>query len=466
MAKTFFKQFYLGCLSHASYLLGSDGMGIVVDPQRDVDLYIEEAARQELEIRYVFETHLHADFVSGHRELAQRTGARIVVGERAGARFEHHAAREGDIFEVGALEVRVIETPGHTPESISILVTDTSDPQAAPKLFTGDTLFVGDVGRPDLAGTVGFSPAEMAAMMYDTIHEKLLRLDDRVLVYPAHGAGSLCGRNISQETWSTIGAQRRENYALKPMRKDEFVAMMTLGLPEAPAYFSKDAAMNREGALPLSKHPVPALDAAETATLIQSGSLLLDVRPSEIYAPEHIRGSLNIGLDGQFASWAGTLLDFQRPVIVLAENAHDVGQAVLRLARVGFSQVRGALKGGIEAWKDAGFPTASIEQFDVERFARLLSERSGELQVLDVRRPTEIASGAIPHAVTIALDRLPQCIDELDRTRPVYALCASGYRSSVAASLLEAAGFDAVSIDGGINAYREAGYELFEAVPA
>ncbi|MGC8485739.1 MAG: MBL fold metallo-hydrolase [Candidatus Baltobacteraceae bacterium] len=463
----FFKQFYLGCLSHASYLLGSDGMGIVIDPQRDVDLYIDEAERQGLKIQYIVETHLHADFVSGHRELAQRTGARIVVGARAGARFEHHAAREGDLLEVGALEVRIIETPGHTPESISMLVTDRSDPEAAPKLFTGDTLFVGDVGRPDLAATVGFSPAEMAAMMYDTIHEKLLRLDDRVLVYPAHGAGSLCGRNISQETWSTIGAQRRENYALKPMRKDEFVTMMTLGLPEAPAYFSKDAAMNRDGALSLSNEPVPTFDAAETAALLKDGALLLDVRPSESYGPEHVHGSLNIGLDGQFASWAGTLLDFQRPVILLAENAQDVGQAVLRLARVGFSAVRGALEGGIAAWKDAGFPTSSIEQITVQEFARLLRERAAEMCVLDVRRPAEVEAAAIRDAISIPLDRLPNMLDRIDMTRTLYALCGSGYRSSIAASLLEAAGHrDLVNVDGGMNMYREAGFAVVEPAVA
>src|ERR687884_1998817 len=253
----YFKQFYLGCLAHASYLIGSDGEAAVVDPQRDVDQYVAEAEAQGLKIKYVIETHLHADFVSGHRELAARTGAEIVFGERAGARFPHRAVRDGDELKVGRVRLRVLETPGHTPESISVVVTDTEVSNEAQKVLTGDTLFIGDVGRPDLAGARGYTSEEMAAMLYDSLHEKLLKLDDLTEVYPAHGAGSMCGRNISQETSSTIGQQRQFNCALQPMSKDEFVRTMTTGLAPAPDYFSHDAEYNRTGAPPIKDLPRP-----------------------------------------------------------------------------------------------------------------------------------------------------------------------------------------------------------------
>src|ERR671929_2010270 len=257
----FFKQFYLGCLAHASYLVGSDGEAAVVDPQRDVDQYVEEAAAEGLRIKYVVETHLHADFVSGHRELAARTGAEVVFGARAEARFPHRAVKDGDELRVGKVVIRVLETPGHTPESISLVVVDTEVSAEPQKVLTGDTLFVGDVGRPDLAGARGYTPEMMAAMMYESLHGKLLKLDDSVEVWPAHGAGSMCGRNISKETSSTIGRQRSFNYALAPMSKDEFVRIMTADLTEAPAYFSADAAINREGAPPLEalRRPAPLI---------------------------------------------------------------------------------------------------------------------------------------------------------------------------------------------------------------
>src|SRR6266567_1138911 len=253
----YFKQFYLGCLAHASYLIGSDGEAAVVDPQRDVDQYIAGAQAQNLTIKYIIETHLHADFISGHRELAARTGAEIVFGERAEATIPHHAVKDGDELTVGRVKLRFMETPGHTPESICVLVIDTEVSAQPQKVLTGDTLFIGDVGRPDLAGAKGYTPQTMAAMMYDSLHQKLLQLDDAVEVFPAHGAGSMCGKNLSTETSSTIGAQRKSNYALQPMTKDEFVKMMTTDLPEAPAYFAKDAEINRAGAPPLEALPRP-----------------------------------------------------------------------------------------------------------------------------------------------------------------------------------------------------------------
>jgi len=274
-----FKQFYLGCLAHASYLIGSDGEAAVVDPQRDVEQYIVEAEAQGLRIKYVIETHLHADFVSGHRELAARTGAEIVFGEKAGATFPHRAVKEGEEIKIGNVILRVLETPGHTPEGISLLVIDLETSREPQKVLTGDTLFIGDVGRPDLVGSKGHTAEQMAAMLYDSLHEKLLKLADSVEVYPAHGAGSLCGRNISKETSSTIGEQKKFNYALKEMTKAEFVKLMTTDLPEAPQYFSMDAQLNRAGASALDDLPAPPALAAEAVNKqAQQGALVLDVR--------------------------------------------------------------------------------------------------------------------------------------------------------------------------------------------
>ena len=303
----YFKQFYLGCLAHASYLIGSEGEAVVVDPQRDVDEYLDEAAAQGLEIKYVIETHLHADFVSGHQEIAARTGAEIIFGEKAGVEFEHRAVRDGEVLELGKLVLRFIETPGHTPEGICVLVTDTAAPDEPPKLLTGDTLFIGDVGRPDLAGGKGYTPQMMAEMMYDSLHGKLLKLPDEVEVYPAHGAGSMCGRNMSKETSSTIGEQRKFNYALKPMSKDEFVQMMTADLPEAPSYFPRDAEINRSGARELSElHPPQALTPQQVRELRDEGHVLLDVRSAADFGAAHVPGSMNNGLSGKFAMWAGS----------------------------------------------------------------------------------------------------------------------------------------------------------------
>ncbi|HYE12882.1 MAG TPA: MBL fold metallo-hydrolase, partial [Pyrinomonadaceae bacterium] len=311
----YFKQFYLGCLAHASYLIGSGGEAAVVDPQRDVDEYVREAADRGLKIKYVVETHLHADFVSGHRELAARTGAEIVFGERAGASFPHRAVRDGDELRVGKVVLRFMETPGHTPESVSVLVIDTEVSPEPQKVLTGDTLFVGDVGRPDLAGARGYTPEMMAGMMYESLHGKLLKLADAVEVWPAHGAGSMCGRNISKETSSTIGEQRRFNYALAPMPKDEFVRMMTTDLAEPPPYFAKDAEINRAGAPALKELPRPrALSPREAASLVNQGHAVLDVRLAAEFGAGHVPGSVNIGLGGQFASWAGTLLQIGTPL--------------------------------------------------------------------------------------------------------------------------------------------------------
>jgi hydroxyacylglutathione hydrolase len=453
-----FQQFYLGCLAHASYLIGSEGEAAVVDPRRDVDEYVVEADRRRLRIRWVVETHLHADFVSGHRELAERTGATIVFGEKAGVPFPHRAVKDGDEIRLGKVVLRFLETPGHTPESVSVLVID---PQASAEprmVFTGDTLFIGDVGRPDLVGSRGLTAEAMAGMLYDSLHGKLLALPDAVEVYPAHGAGSLCGRNISKETSSTIGHQRRTNYALRPMPKEEFVRLMTADLPEVPAYFPLDVEKNRAGAAPLAGRPLPrALEPEEVRRLVSEGSSLLDVRPSAAFGTGHVRGSVNIGLFGQFASWAGSLLPAGRPIVIVADDVDQVREATTRLARVGLESVAGYLEGGVAAWDRAGLPFARVPQIAVDELAALLREPGG-LQVVDVRRPGEYASGHVPGAIHCPLDRLERERAGLDPARPTAVICAGGYRSSAATGLLLRHGFtDLRNVVGGTSAWIGAG---------
>lgn len=459
----YFKQFYLGCLAHASYLVGSDGEAAVVDPQRDVDEYVAEAESQGLKIKYVIETHLHADFVSGHSELAARTGAQIVFGEKAGATFPHIPARDGDKLRVGRVILRVMETPGHTPESISILVIDTETSRQPQKVLTGDTLFIGDVGRPDLVGSKGFTSEQMAGMLYESLHEKLLKLDDAVEVYPAHGAGSMCGKNISKETSSTIGQQRRFNYALQPMSKDEFVRMMTTGLPEAPAYFPFDAEINRGGAPLLEELEKPAaLSPEEVNKIREQGYAILDTRAAADFGAGHIHGALNIGLGGQFASWAGTLIKMSTPLILICEDDAKVEEAVTRLARVGHESVKGFLKGGMRAWIDAGFDVARVEQVSVDRLRRMIKERDS-LQVLDVRRPGEYATGHVPRAVNAQLSELEKFVGNFDPARETAVICAGGYRSSAATSILEQKGFRTLfNVTGGTSAWIAAGFSVEE----
>ena len=485
----YFKQFYLGCLAHASYLIGSEGEAAVVDPQRDVDQYLDEAEAQGLKIKYVIETHLHADFVSGHRELAARTGAEIVFGKEAGATFPHRAVREGDEIKLGNVSLRIMETPGHTPESICVLVTETSQGErgrgkgeegseageaaripSPQKILTGDTLFVGDVGRPDLAGGKGYTPPMMAAMMYDTLHNKLLKLSNDVEVYPAHGAGSMCGRNLSKETSSTIGDERQSNYALQPMSKDEFVRMMTVDLPEAPAYFPRDAEINRTGAPSLAEVSRPeALAPEEVRKLADEGQefagaghQILDVRGATEFGAGHLPGAINIGLSGQFAIWAGTLLSMETPIVIVAESEEQAAEAVVRLARVGIESVKGYLAGGIAAWSAAGFALAAVPQITVHELSELIKGQT-PLQILDVRRPPEYESGHVPRAQPAPLLSLHEKLADLrlDPAKPTAVICAGGYRSSAATSILQQHGFsNLLNVTGGTSAWIAAGYEV------
>jgi glyoxylase-like metal-dependent hydrolase (beta-lactamase superfamily II)/rhodanese-related sulfurtransferase len=458
----YFKQFYLGCLAHASYLIGSDGVAAVVDPQRDVEQYIAEAEAEGCKIKYVIETHLHADFVSGHRELAARTGAEVVFGARAGAALPHHAVRDGDELQVGRIILRILETPGHTPEGISILVIDPAVSLEPQKVLTGDTLFIGDVGRPDLAGARGYTAEMMAGLLYDSLHNKLLKLDDAVEVYPAHGAGSMCGRNMSQETSSTIGQQRQFNYALQPMARAEFVRMMTCDLPEQPAYFARDAELNRTGAPALDDLSRPdALTPAAVEQQCAQGALMLDVRAAAEFGAGHVPDALNIGLGGQFAIWAGSLIEPGVPLIICADTDEQVEEAVLRLARVGLEHVRGYLHGGVAAWRASGRDVMSVPQISVAELRQMLDVQP-DLQVLDVRRPLEYTGGHVPTAQSAPLAQLDKHLANLnlDPARPLAVICAGGYRSSAATSILARHGYDhLLNITGGTSAWVSAGYE-------
>ena len=459
----YFKQFYLNCLAHASYLIGSDGEAVVVDPQRDVDQYLDEAVAQNLKIKYVIETHLHADFVSGHRELAARSGAQIIFGRQAKATIQHHAVKNGDELMIGRVKLRVLETPGHTPEGICILVMDTEVSDQPEKVLTGDTLFIGDVGRPDLAGQKGYTPQIMAGMMYESLHEKLMRLDDAVEVFPAHGAGSMCGRNLSTETSSTIGEQRKVNYALQPMTKEQFIKLMTTDLPEAPAYFSRDAEINRTGAESLTGLSRAAeLPAVEVCKLAAHGSVVLDVRDAAQFGAGHVPGALNIGLGGQFASWAGSLIPSTSPIVIVAESNEKVEEAQLRLARVGLENVRGYLGGGIKAWEEAGLDLDMVPQISVAELKELIETRP-DLQIIDVRRPAEYESGHAPQATSAPLAKLSDLLPRLNLkpNAQTAVICAGGYRSSAGTSILQQLGFKhLLNVTGGTKAWIDAGYEV------
>jgi len=450
----YFEQFYLGCLAHASYLLASEGEAVVVDPQRDVDIYLKAAEEHGVNIRHIFETHLHADFVSGHKELAARTGAEIYIGARAGASFPHVDVQDGFELRVGKMVVKALDTPGHTPESICLVIVDEEKPPQPWTVLTGDTLFIGDVGRPDLSKT--HTPAELAGLLYDSLHNKLLALADDVLVYPAHGAGSLCGRNMRAERSSTIGTERVTNYALQIKSRAEFIRQLTTNLPTRPEYFLQDAEINRQGASALSDiGEVRAIPAAELKTMLDDGAVALDVRPGDQFAQAYVPGSINIALSGQFASWAGTVLGLSTRPVLIAESPEQLSEARLRLARVGIENVAGYLQGGVAAWKQAGFAIAEVPQITVQDLHTRLEAHAS--QVLDVRREPEWNAAHIDHAAWWPLDNFKISAPEIDRDRPVAVHCKGGYRSMIACSLLQRAGFKNVAnVIGGFDAWQEA----------
>jgi glyoxylase-like metal-dependent hydrolase (beta-lactamase superfamily II) len=448
------EHFFLGCLAHASYLVRSDGIAAVIDPQRDVDIYLEAARQKHLKIEHIIETHLHADFVSGHHELAQRTGARIYLGAGSGATFAHSAVKDGDFIQFGLCRFDFLSTPGHTVESVCIVMTDMAEPSRPKAVFTGDTLFVGDVGRPDLSGE--HTPQELAAMLYRSLHEKLLKLPDETEIFPAHGAGSLCGRQMSSERSSTIGRERLTNYALQARTCEEFVRVLTDGLPPRPEYFGRDVELNRQGAGALDRIPPPApVRAPEVFRLQAEGTVVLDTRPAMQFAVAHVPGSIHIALSGQYASWAARILGLDNRIILVGEDADHLRESQMRLARVGIENVHAYLEDGIAGWIAGGYELDYIPQISVQEFTELLEQEKDDIAVLDVREAGEVAAGAMENSIRIPLGQLKGRTSELDPNKLLVVHCKGGYRSSIATSILRCAGFrDIANLTGGYDAWK------------
>lgn len=448
------ERFYLGCLAHASYMVGSGGEAAVIDPQRDVDQYLERAAGRGWRIRHVIETHLHADFVSGHHELAQRTGARIYFGAAAHALFDHVAVRDGDEIRFGDCRLRFLETPGHTLESVCVLMEDLSAPGQPMVLFSGDTLFAGDVGRPDLSPT--HTPEQLAGILHDSLHRKLLPLPDATIIYPAHGAGSLCGRQLSPESWSTLGRQKQTNYALRASSREDFVQLLTAEMPPRPEYFARDVDLNRRGAAALGElRELEALSPVQVRERQQTGALVVDTRPPIEFAAAHVPGAIHIGLSGQYASWAARILGLDRELILCCEDAAHLEESRLRLARVGVENVRGYLRDGIAGWARDGARLEYIPQVSAAEVLEL--QRRERVCVLDVRETSEYESGHIPGAISIPLGELERRAGEVPRDQLLVVHCKGGYRGSIASSLLRRSGVvDLANLTGGYDAWKAA----------
>lgn len=448
------EHFFLGCLAHASYLVGSEGIAAVIDPQRDVEIYVDAARERGWKIEHIIETHLHADFVSGHRELAERTGAQIYLGAESGASFPHANVRDGDSIQFGQCRFDFLQTPGHTTESICIVMTDLADTASPKAIFTGDTLFVGDVGRPDLSAT--HTPQELAVLLYSSLHNKLLKFPDDTQIYPAHGAGSLCGRQMSAERSSTIGRERLTNYALQAKSCDEFVHLLTDGLPPRPEYFGRDVELNRQGASALGEIPPPIpVRAPEVFKLQSEGAIVLDTRPAMQFAVAHVPGSMHIALSGQYASWAARILGLDKRIILVGEDADHLRESQMRLARVGIENVRAYLEDGIAGWITGGCELDYIPQISVQEFSELLEKEKDHIAVLDVREPGEVEAGAIDNSIRIPLGQLQNRTGELDPSKLVVVHCKGGYRSSIATSILRRAGYrDIANLTGGYDAWK------------
>jgi len=455
-----FHQFYLNCLAHASYLVGDEGTGLaaVVDPQRDVDQYLAFADARGLRIAHVVLTHLHADFVAGHLELRDRAGATIYLGAAAKAEYAFTPLADGDRIELGRVRLQAIETPGHTPESISIAVYDLDRSAAEPHaVLTGDTLFVGDVGRPDLRAALGWSAADLGGLLYESLRTKLLALPDSSLVYPAHGAGSLCGKALSNETVSTIGSERRSNYALQPMSKSAFVDLVTADQPDAPPYFTYDAVLNSKERPTLDEALARELNPMTLELVLalqRTGGQILDTRDPVEFASAHLAGSINVGLGGQYATWAGTILDRERPIVIIADPGREQ-ESAMRLGRIGFDHIVGYLQDGLRSLEARPDLTATTERVSAPLAAEQIA--AGDPLVVDVRAPREREQKHVAGSVHVPLNQLADRMAELPRDRPILVYCAGGYRSSIAASLLKRRGFPRVGeIAGGIAAWEAA----------
>jgi hydroxyacylglutathione hydrolase len=438
------QQLYTNCLAEAAYYIESNGEAAIIDPIRETTPYMELAQKRGAKIKYIFETHFHADFVSGHIDLAKKTGATIIYGPLAETSYAVKNAKDGEEFRLGTLTIRALHTPGHTPESTCYLLLDDSYQEYC--VFTGDTLFVGDVGRPDLLDGK-MSKEELAGMMYESLKNKIKVLPEGVIVYPAHGPGSSCGKNLGPETWSTIGEQMKMNYALQEMTKDEFVKVVTDGLSAPPAYFFKDAMINKHGydniEDVLKKNTKP-LSVEEFENEIKKDALVLDTRIPDVFEKGFVRGAMNIGLNGTYAIWAGTLIPIERQLVILADEGKEE-ESISRLARVGFEKVSGYLKGGFDAWQNSGRSIDTINSVTPEEFAKRVKEGA---KILDVRKLSEAEAGHVKNAANIPLAELEKNMSSVSKDEPVYVHCAGGYRSVIAASMMKAKGFNNV-----INVY-------------
>jgi hydroxyacylglutathione hydrolase len=452
----YIEQLYTNCLAEAAYYIESEGEAAIVDPIRETDSYIEMAASRGAKIKYVFETHVHADFVSGHLDLAAATGAEIVFGPDAETSYAVHEARDGEIFQIGKITIEALHTPGHTPESTCYLLRDGSGTPKA--IFTGDTLFVGDVGRPDLLGGT-MTKEQLASMAYDSM-QRLKSLPDDITVYPAHGPGSACGKNIGKETWSTLGVQKKTNYALQKMTREAFVAELTNGLPTPPQYYFDDAKINKHGYAPLADvltKNVHALTLSEFESAIKDGALVLDTRDPDAFEAGYIPNAMNIGLDNKYAWWAGTLISISTPLAIVAPAGREE-ESVRRLARIGYENVRGYLEGGFETWLNAGKPVDTVTSIDPDKFA---DARAAGPQVLDVRKVDEYETAHIEGAKLIPLAELESRLAELDPTREYLVHCAAGYRSMVAASIMHRHNFEHITnVRGGFSKMKSVVPEL------
>ncbi len=451
-----FNQYYLECLSHASYLIGdeSSGRAVVVDPQRDVSEYIADAKALGMTIELVIETHFHADFLSGHLELAEATGAKIVYSSVAQPEFDFMPVADGERYSLGEVQLEFLHTPGHTPESLSIVIYEHPDDTVPYGVLTGDTLFIGDVGRPDLLASIGFTRDELADKLYDSLHNKLMPLPDATKVYPAHGAGSACGKNLSTELWSTMGEQRKTNYALRASDKAKFVELVTEGQPPAPGYFVYNAILNRKGRELLDETAMPtAMSYDEVRAAVDAGAVLVDGRTPEEFGAGHLRGAVNIGLEGRYAEFAGSVITPDVDLILMTEPGREL-EGKNRLARIGFDRVVGYLAEPYQVMLANRGDVQIASRLTAPGFGQRAAEVAG-LQIVDVRNPGEAEAGMIPGAVNIPVGQLPDRLAELDPARPTVVYCAGGYRSSVAASLLRQRGFADVSdILGGYNAWE------------
>jgi len=450
-------QIYTGCLAQGAYYIESNGEAAIIDPLRESEPYIKKAEKENAKIKYIFETHFHADFVSGHVDLAAKTGATIVYGPNAKTEYDIHEAKDGKIFELGNVKIKVLHTPGHTMESTTFLLIDEKGKEHA--IFSGDTLFIGDVGRPDLAQKGELTQDDLAGYLYDSLRKKIMTLPDHVIVYPAHGAGSACGKNMSKETSDTLGNQKKTNYALRAdMTKEEFIKEVTDGLLPPPQYFAQNVAMNKSGAKGLDeimKKGNVQLDVETFESLANhEGALVLDTRKPAEFAKSHIPNSIFIGLDGSFAPWVGALIpDLQQPIVFISEEGREE-EVVMRLSRVGYDNTLGYLEGGLDAWKKEGKETDSVKSIAADEFADEFKKST--LSVMDVRKPSEYEAEHVEKADNLPLDFINENMDQVDKDKTYHVHCAGGYRSMIASSILKGRGFhNIVDIAGGFKAISE-----------